>query len=86
MTTSLNGMVIEWDLNTNKPKSTFSAGGAIYDSKAFGKYVYLACEDGSIKLIKIKKKQIQLIKSFLKSDSSCLSLISTPIDNNQKSQ
>ena len=33
VTTSLNGNVVEWDLLTDIPKSTFTAGGAIYDSK-----------------------------------------------------
>jgi hypothetical protein len=67
-------MVIEWDFNTDKPKSTFSAGGAIYDSKVSGKFVFLACEDGSIKVIKIKKNKIELVKTMVKSDSSCLSI------------
>ena len=65
------------------PKSTFSAGGAIYDSKAIGKFVFLACEDGSIKIVKVKKNKIELIKTMVKSDSACLSLAVTKTFQNQ---
>ena len=74
ITTGLNGMVIEWDLLTCKTKSTYHAGGAIYDSKVLGKFVYLACEDGSIRIIKIKKKKIELVKMLVKSDAACISI------------
>ena len=74
MTTGLNGMVIEWDLLSGKPVSTFNAHGAIWDSKVIGKYIYLACEDGSIRILKIKKRSIEQVKILQKADSNCLSL------------
>lgn len=74
LSTGLNGMVIEWDLRTGQPKSSYSAGGAIWDSKVAGKFVYIACEDGSIRVLKVKKRSIELIKMLVKSESNCLSL------------
>ena len=74
VTTGLNGMVIEWDLNTCLPKSKYNAHGAVWDSKVKGKFVYLASEDGSIKIVKIKKTKIEIIKVLTKSSTSCLSL------------
>jgi hypothetical protein len=50
------------------------AGGATWDSKIEGKFVFLASEDGSIKIVKVKKTKIELIKMLNKSSSSCLSL------------
>ena len=62
ISTGLNGMVIEWDLRTGRPKSSYNAGGAIWDSKVEGKFVYIACEDGSIRILKVKKRSIDLVK------------------------
>ena len=67
-------MVIEWDLSLNKPKAKYQAGGAIWDSKIEGKFAYLASEDGSIKIVKVKKSKIELIKMLNKNSTSCLSL------------
>lgn len=67
-------MVIEWNLNTNEPKAKYEAHGAIWDSKIQGKFVFLASEDGGIKIVKIKKTKIELIKMLNKGSSSCLSL------------
>lgn len=40
-----------------------------------GKFAYLACEDGSIKIIKVKKTKIEMVRSMIKiSDSKSLSL------------
>ena len=39
-----------------------------------GKYIYVACEDGSIRILKVKKKSIQLVKMLVKSTASCLSI------------
>ena len=39
-----------------------------------GKYIYVACEDGSIRILKVKKKSIELIKMLVKSTASCLSI------------
>ena len=74
VTTGLNGMVIEWNLNTCLPKSKYNAHGAVWDSKVQGKFVFLASEDGSIKIVKIKKTKIEIIKMLTKSSTSCLSL------------
>ena len=67
-------MVIEWDLLIRKPKAMYQAHGAIYDSKLMGKHLYLACEDGSIRIIKAKKRKIELVKMLVKSEASCLSI------------
>jgi hypothetical protein len=67
-------MMIEWDFRTCLPKSRYSAGGAIWDSKVTGKFCYLACEDGTIRIVKIKKRSIELVKILMKAESSCLSL------------
>ena len=40
-----------------------------------GKFAYLACEDGSIKIVKVKKTKIEMVRSMIKlSDSKSLSL------------
>ena len=78
VTTGLNGMVIEWNLNTCLPKSKFNAHGAVWDSKVQGKFVYLGSEDGSIKIVKIKKSKIEIIKMLTKSTTACLSLALVP--------
>ena len=41
----------------------------------YGKFAYLACEDGSIKIVKVKKTKIEMVRSMIKiSDSKSLSL------------
>jgi WD40 repeat protein len=39
-----------------------------------GKYIYLACEDGTIKILKIKKTRIELVRTLVRVDQKCLSL------------
>ncbi len=40
-----------------------------------GKFAYLACEDGSVKIVKIKKTKIEMVRSMIKiSDCKALSL------------
>lgn len=78
ITTGLNGLVIEWDLLTMKPRAKYASHSGIWDSKMHGKYLYLACEDGTIKVVKVKKARIELVKTMVKVDSKCLSLA---IDN-----
>lgn len=70
----MNGLVIEWDLRTNKPRSKYSCNCAIWDSKILGKYIYLACEDGTVKILKIKKNKIEYVRQLFKIESSCLSI------------
>lgn len=74
ITTGLNGLVIEWDLKTCKPKSKYTCNSAIWDSKLQGKFIYLACEDGTVKVLKIKKNKIEYIRSLFKAEARCLSL------------
>ena len=60
-------MVIEWDLNLNNPKSKYLCpGGAIWNSQQVEKFLYLACEDGAIRILKIKKSKIEFLKQFSK--------------------
>ena len=51
ITTGLNGVVIEWDLLSQAMKTKHSVNSAIWSSKLIGKNLYLACEDGTIKLL-----------------------------------
>lgn len=74
ITTGLNGMVIEWDLQTKKPKSKYVCNSAIWDSKMHGKYIYLACEDGTVRILKIKKNKIEYVRQLFKAESACLSI------------
>ena len=74
ISTSLNGLVIEWDLFTLAPRAKYQAHGAIWDSQVSQKFCFVACEDGSIKILKIKKTKIEMVKLFVKSSSACLSL------------
>ena len=52
----------------------FNAGSAIWDSKLVGKLLYLACEDGSIKVVKVKKESIVVQKTMPKAEFRCLSV------------
>ena len=36
--------------------------------------MYLACQDGTIKILKIKETRIDLVKNLVKVDAKCLSL------------
>lgn len=84
ITTGLNGLVIEWDLANMKPKAKYASHSAIWDSKMLGKFIYLACEDGTIKILKIKKSRIDLIKTMVKVDAKCLSLTFNSSTQNPK--
>ena len=74
VTSGLNGMVIEWDLLTMQPKSKLNCHCAIWQSVMVGKFIYLACEDGSIRIVKVKKNKIELVRMMVKNTASCLSL------------
>ena len=39
-----------------------------------GKYIYLACEDGSVKVLKVKKTKIEYVRHLVKSESKALSI------------
>ena len=74
ITTGLNGVVIEWDMLTKGIKAKHAVQTPIWHSELRGKMLYLACEDGSIKLVKVKKERIELHKSLIRVESKCLSL------------
>ena len=46
--------------------------------------MYLACEDGTIKLAKVKKEKIELVKHLPKINSNCLSLAVDIVEGNVK--
>ncbi len=75
VSTGLNGVIIEWNLFTLSPKSKYNLHASIWDSKMHGKFAYLACEDGSVKIVKVKKTKIEMVRSMIKmSDSKSLSI------------
>jgi U3 small nucleolar RNA-associated protein 4 len=74
VSTGLNGQVIEWNIQTQMPRAKYNAHAAIWDSKMHGKYIYLACEDGSVKILKVKKTKIEYVRQLVKSDSKALSI------------
>ena len=74
MTTGLNGQVIEWDLQKQAPKAKYNSHSAIWDSKLHGKYAYLASEDGSVKIVKVKKTKIEFVRALVKVEGRCLSV------------
>ena len=74
LTTGLNGVIIEWDLLSHGAKVKHSANAAIWCSKLVGKNLYLACEDGTIKMLKVKKEGIEMARQIMRSESKCLSL------------
>ena len=54
-----------------------NANAAIWHSEMRGKHLYLACEDGSIKKLKVKKERIELMKIVARAETRCLSLAIT---------
>ena len=74
VSTGLNGQVIEWNIQTQMPRAKYNAHAAIWDSKMHGKYIYLACEDGSVKILKVKKTKIEYVRQLVKSESKALSI------------
>ena len=75
VSTGLNGVIIEWNLLTQMPKSKYNVHASIWDSKMHGKYLYMASEDGSAKILKVKKTKIELVRSMVKvGDSKALSI------------
>jgi WD40 repeat protein len=74
LSTGLNGTVIEWDLLEAQIRFKYSVQAAIWHSKMDGKFLYLACEDGSIKVVKAKKRAIELTKTYPRAETRCLCL------------
>ena len=63
MTTSVNGLVTEWSLTNGSIKSKlFTGGGVTWSARFDNKFGYLASEDGAIRIIKVKKRRIELVK------------------------
>lgn len=62
LTTGLNGVVIEWDLLCHGIKAKLNVNAGIWSSKLVGKTMFLACEDGSVKTLRVKKESIELAR------------------------
>jgi WD40 repeat protein len=70
----LNGYLIEWDLITLKQKHYYhNPGGSLWDVDVNDKLALLACDDGSPRVIKLKKNNLFLQKQFSKINSKILS-------------
>jgi len=70
-------------LLTQMPKAKYNVHASIWDSKMHGKYMYIASEDGSCKILKVKKTKIEMVRSMVKvGDSKALSieLINAQVD------
>jgi WD40 repeat protein len=74
LTTGLNGVVLEWDLASRAIKQVHTVHAPIWGSQLLGKFLYLACEDGSIKVLKVKKDKIELARTLTKAETKCLCL------------
>lgn len=74
ISTGLNGTILEWDLVTRQVSSILTTHSSIWDSRLVGKLLYLACEDGSIRIAKVKKGKIEHVRTMTKSESRCLCL------------
>ena len=72
----LNGYFIEWSFETLLPKFTYkNPGGAIWDFQIKNKVCLLSSNDGSIRIIQIKKNEAPyLIKQYEKTQSKILSI------------
>jgi hypothetical protein len=74
-TISLNGYLIEWSLLSQRQKDFYhNPGGSLWDFDLKNKFVLLACDDGSPRVVKIKKNSIFLEKQFSKMTSKVLSV------------
>lgn len=57
VTVSLSGHVVEWDLVHRSMLHTYqSPGGPIFSAVADHKNLFLACADGSMHVVRLKKK------------------------------
>ena len=70
--TGLNGVVIEWDLLTRSIRQLHTVHAPIWSSQLVAKLLYLGCEDGSIKILTIKKDKFELLKTLTKAETRCL--------------
>jgi len=74
-TISLNGYLIEWSLLSQRQKDFYqNPGGSLWDYDLKNKFVLLACDDGSPRVVKIKKNSIFLEKQFSKMNTKVLSV------------
>ena len=67
-------MVLEWDLLSQAVKSKHSVNAAIWTSKMIQKHLYLACEDGTVKLLKVKKDGFEMVRQIMRAETKCMSL------------
>lgn len=74
LSTGLNGVVLEWDLVSRSIIHVHTVHAPIWDSQLCGKYLYLACEDGAIKILKVKKESLVFARTLTKSESRCICL------------
>ena len=83
-TIGLNGYFIEWSFETLLPKFIYkNNGGSIWDFKIKNKLCLLASDDGSVRIIKIKKNEEPfIVKQFEKSKSKILSICFENSTNN----
>ncbi len=51
----------------------------------YGKYIYLASDDGTIKILKAKKTKIEYVRALVKAENRCLSLELVKDGVNEKS-
>src|SRR5690606_21597463 len=73
-TINLNGYLIEWSLYTMSQKQYYhNPGGSLWDYDLNNKLCLLACNDGSPRVIQIKKNSLFLEKQFSKINSKILS-------------
>jgi WD40 repeat protein len=74
-TAGLNGYLIEWDLYTMRQKHYYhNPGGSLWDVDINDKLALLACDDGSPRVVKMKKNTLFLQKQFSKINSKILSV------------
>ena len=83
-TIGLNGYFIEWSFETLLPKYVYkNNGGSIWDFKIKNKLCLLASDDGTVRVIKIKKNEEPfIVKQFEKSRSKILSICFENSTNN----
>ena len=77
VSTGLNGVVVEWDIANRCIRNRLTVNVPIWHSEVRGKNLYMACEDGSIRIAKIKKDSIVLIRSMSRAEVKCLSFCIT---------
>lgn len=60
------------------PRAKYNCHAALWDSKMLGKFIYSAAEDGSVKILKVKKSKIEFVRTLVKTESKALSIELVP--------